>query len=996
MIKDEEYNDLDFEDEERVELDFGEIVRVKGNGIESITVDDNYIFTINYTDGTSQTIPTTYRDFKNVLDQLTAANTDAKKQIVDISQKISEADEKKVEVAEYADKAKTASDQAVSSAADAAKSAESAATSEAKAKDSAASALTSANNAKTSETNSAASESNASGYASAADKSAKDAASSATSASSYASSANTSAENAAASAKSASDSASAASTSANNAASAETNSAKSASDAAASAENAATSETNAGKSAKSAADSASEAAEYAKQAGATIEATKSAEQAKISETNASASADSAANSAESAQNALSEIESKGQNILTSTLSASGWTGTEAPYQYDLSTIASFKACTIGFDSSTGTDEQLKAAQSANIHGGSGTSIYAYGTKPDTDIPIVIEQSNFGTATGIVASFSGGGGGDGGFSIVQVPEVSGTSFAYTGSAQGPTITGLDTTKVTVTNATATNVGTYTLKIALKDKTKSMWSDATTDDKTYQYTIVPISVIAPTVVVGEYTYNGSEQGPAITNSDTAHITVTGATATNAGSYTVTATLKDKTCMTWIDGTTADKTWNYTIQKAAQAITLSESSVELNTSALSKTVTVSGNSGALTVSSDNTAVASASISGSTITITATKKTGTANVTVTAAETSNYKQASMAIKATAKFTSIYGVSWDGTSTTAWTRTDEAANFTDPVPYVKGATSYSSPFDNLMPWSGMQRVSDTEAGELVKIPKFWYKITQSGSGLKIQIADGEEDGFNVSPAHMDRGDGKGERDVVYIGRYHCSSSDYKSTTRKSPKVNITRSTARSSISNLGATIWQSDFAMRFTIWLLYIVEFANWNSQAKIGYGCGNNPGTQSCGASDSMPYHTGTMQSSRTTYGVGVQYRYIEGLWDNCLDWMDGCYNNSNGLNVILNPSKFSDGSNGTSVGTPSSGYPSAFKLKETSGLFPCIIPTSASGSESTYSCDYWYFSSSDPCLYVGGYYGQSLGYGLFFFYCGDASNSSSSVGCRLQKLP
>lgn len=982
-------------DDVYIDLDFGEIIHVKGNGIESITVDDNYVFTINYTDGTSQTIPTTYRDFKNVLDQLTAANSDAKKQIDDISQKISEADEKKVEVAEYADKAKAASDQAVSSASDAAKSAESAAASETSANDSAASALTSANNAKTSETNSAASESNASGYASAADASAKEAASSAASVSSYASAANTSAENAAASAKSASDSAAASSTSANNAASAETNSAKSASDAAASAENAATSETNAGKSAKSAADSASEAAEYAKQTGATIEATKSAEQAKTSETNASTSADSAAKSAESANNALAEIESKGENILTSTLSVSGWTGTEAPYQYDLSTIVSFKACTIGFDSSTGTDEQLKAAQNANIHGGSGTSIYAYSTKPDIDIPIVIERSNFGNTTGIVASFSGGGGGDG-FSIVQVPKVSGTSFAYTGSAQGPTITGLDTSKVTVTNATATNVGTYTMKIALKDKTKSMWSDATTDDKTYQYTIGSISVTVPTVVVGEYTYNGTEQGPTITNSDTTHVTVTGAKATDAGSYTVTASLKDTAYMTWADGTTTDKTWNYTIGKAAQVITLSASSIELNTSTLTKTVTVSGNSGALTVSSDNTAVESASISGSTITITATKKTGTANVTVTAAETSNYKQAEKAINVTAKFASIYGVSWDGTSTTAWTRTDEAAGFTDPVPYVKGATSYSSPFDNLMPWSGMQRVTDTEAGELVKIPKFWYKITQNGSGLKIQIADGEEDGFNVSPAHMDRGDGKGERDVVYIGRYHCSSSDYKSTTGKSPKVNITRSTARSSISNLGATIWQSDFAMLFTIWLLYLVEFANWDSQSKIGYGCGNDSSTQSCGASDSMPYHTGTMQSSRTTYGVGVQYRYIEGLWDNCLDWMDGCYNNSNGLNVILNPSKFSDSSNGTSVGTPSNGYPSAFNLKETAGLFPCIIPTSASGSTSTYSCDNWLFSPSSPCLSVGASYYRYLYYGLFYvYYCG-ASSAYPDIGCRLQKLP
>lgn len=161
-----------------------------------------------------------------------------------------------------------------------------------------------------------------------------------------------------------------------------------------------------------------------------------------------------------------------------------------------------------------------------------------------------------------------------------------------------------------------------------------------------------------------------------------------------------------------------------------------------------------------------------------------------------------------------IYGASWDGTSTTKWSRTDEAAEFTDPVPYVAGASSYGSPFDNLQPWAGMVK-SERTGGTMVAIPKFWYKLTQNGRGMSIQIADHAVEGYSVSPAHMDRGDGHGERDVVYIGRYHCNSS-YKSGTG-SPKASITRSSARSGIHNLGSTIWQSDFAMRFTIWLLYI-----------------------------------------------------------------------------------------------------------------------------------------------------------------------------------
>lgn len=339
-----------------------------------------------------------------------------------------------------------------------------------------------------------------------------------------------------------------------------------------------------------------------------------------------------------------------------------------------------------------------------------------------------------------------------------------------------------------------------------------------------------------------------------------------------------------------------------------------------------------------------------------------------------------------------IYGASWDGTSTTKWSRTDEAAEFTDPVPYVAGASSYGSPFDSLQPWAGMVK-SERTGGTMVSIPKFWYKLTQNGRGMSIQIADRAVEGYSVSPAHMDRGDGHGERDVVYIGRYHCNGT-YKSGTG-SPRVNMTRSSARSGIHNLGSTIWQSDFTMRFTIWLLYIVEFCDWNSQNAIGYGCGNGGSTQSMGYTDSMPYHTGTTQSRRTTYGCGTQYRNIEGLWDNVYDWCDGCYYNSNGLNIILNPANFSDSSGGTAVGVPSNGYPSAFTVKTTGG-FPLFIPTAASGSESTYSCDYWYFSSSYPCLYVGGSYYQYANYGMFFVHCITASNYSGNLGCRLQELP
>ena len=348
-----------------------------------------------------------------------------------------------------------------------------------------------------------------------------------------------------------------------------------------------------------------------------------------------------------------------------------------------------------------------------------------------------------------------------------------------------------------------------------------------------------------------------------------------------------------------------------------------------------------------------------------------------------------------------IYGAEWDGSSTTVWTRTDDAVGLANPNPYREGMSGTpSSPFDDISPWKDMVISENANAGTVVAIPKFYYKLSRPESsptaGLKIQISMSPFDGSSCSPAHMDRGDGAGERDVVYVGRYHCDASTIKSKTGVMPYTSETRSGMRTNIHRLGSNIWQMDFTTRFTIWLLYLVEFADWDSQSKIGYGCGDNSSTQNMGYTDSMPYHTGTTQSSKTTYGLGTQYRNIEGLWDNVFDWLDGAYNDSNGLNIILNPANFSDSSGGIAVGIPSSGYSSAFDIKMVNGTYPIIIPTVASGSQTTFSCDSWGFYASNPCLYGGGDYNRYLNYGLFYVGRGSVSYSAINRGCRLMILP
>lgn len=344
-----------------------------------------------------------------------------------------------------------------------------------------------------------------------------------------------------------------------------------------------------------------------------------------------------------------------------------------------------------------------------------------------------------------------------------------------------------------------------------------------------------------------------------------------------------------------------------------------------------------------------------------------------------------------------IYGAVWDGSATTAWTRTDSAKNFSAPNPYYAGMSGTpSSPFDNIMPWKGMTVSDDSNAGKVVAIPKFYYKMGYASgtTGLKIQISMAKHDGFKCSPAHMDRGDGAGERDVVYVGRYHCAS-DYKSKTGVTPKNNITKSTFRSGISALGANVWQWDYAMLATIHMLYLVEFAHWDSQRKIGYGCGNNSGVQSMGYTDAMPYHTGTSLSSKTAYGLGTQYRHIEGLWDNCYDFVDGFIFSSSDIYIIKNPAYFSDDiSDGVFIGSrAANGYTQAMAIPTVSGYEWAIYPSAIGGSDSTYICDFNDISGGSDYV-TGGYYSQYLSTG--FFYMSNRSNSGAQYGSRLMVLP
>lgn len=349
------------------------------------------------------------------------------------------------------------------------------------------------------------------------------------------------------------------------------------------------------------------------------------------------------------------------------------------------------------------------------------------------------------------------------------------------------------------------------------------------------------------------------------------------------------------------------------------------------------------------------------------------------------------------------YGAEWAGGESPAWRRTDDAKNFSDPNPYYAGMTDTpSSPFDTISPWKDMVREEDPVAGTVVKIPKYYYKWTRKGDRMKLQISMFPLPGFLTSPAHADRGDGVGERDWVKVGAYHCAS-DYTSKTGVLPKVDITRATARTAIHNLGSTIWQYDFAMFWTIAMLYLVEYADWNSQAKIGGGCSATTSTSAnvfnMGGSDIIAYHTGTVSNSLSAYGE-CKYRNIEGLISNCFDWCDGIYFDGNDIYAIKNPADFSDTTGGTkiSVRPSTSGYIKKYSEPIVSGFEYALYPTlTVSGNGSTYICDYCGYQAAGQTLRIGGDFNQNPYRGIFYVSgSGGASDKGGYVGSRLMILP
>ena len=348
------------------------------------------------------------------------------------------------------------------------------------------------------------------------------------------------------------------------------------------------------------------------------------------------------------------------------------------------------------------------------------------------------------------------------------------------------------------------------------------------------------------------------------------------------------------------------------------------------------------------------------------------------------------------------YGVEWDYSNPSpVLTRTGDAASFVNPVPATSLAGTGSSPFDNIMPWAGMRmcniingevvywqgdpQFSETAYDTMVYIPEFWYTAEKDTANHKWRwsISPTEKDGYDRHP-----GSGR------YIGRFHSSGSASAVYAKSGniPLAEKTRSDFRTYSHNKGAKWWLLDLATWAAVQLLYLVEFANFDSQSTLGSGQ-DSGSVKASGGTTGAAYHT--LKRSKSSN----QYRWIEDPFTNVNDFADGIVCVNKEVYVGLDNSTFSDDASTlekTGITLPPSGIISGFGYSDVCPW--AFIPDESVTNSNNYTTDHIGGRSNGVTgLTVGGYSNVDSGHGMFYFNGSPlASTAASSYGARLIFIP
>ena len=216
----------------------------------------------------------------------------------------------------------------------------------------------------------------------------------------------------------------------------------------------------------------------------------------------------------------------------------------------------------------------------------------------------------------------------------------------------------------------------------------------------------------------------------------------TITNTSEFTVTVKASKEGYKTQITTETVK------VSKAEGKLTLSATSGTI-TYPSNATFTVSGNTGTLSVSSNNNNIATASVSGNTVTVKSGTTAGKAIITVTSAEASNYNVKSATYTATVQNGTIslsatpYTGTYDGKAHNAITNV--SVNPSDAkIEYSINGGTYSTTMPTITNVSSFTvTVRASKAGYTTKVITETTKINKASGTLKLSATSGTSTNFN-------------------------------------------------------------------------------------------------------------------------------------------------------------------------------------------------------------------------------------------------------------
>ena len=343
----------------------------------------------------------------------------------------------------------------------------------------------------------------------------------------------------------------------------------------------------------------------------------------------------------------------------------------------------------------------------------------------------------------------------------------------------------------------------------------------------------------------------------------------------------------------------------------------------------------------------------------------------------------------------------------------------------------YLDPDDSTKKADGSAASLDGTDGQvMVEIPKFYIKYSYTTNVHTWDISLQPLSGFVAHPAFYKDG---AWVDYRYIGAYEgvgydnsaaayidCgtgAADNWSGTTIDTandklgsvsgfaPMMDETRAEFRALASNRGAGWRQQDYFLTCAIQLLYLIEYADFDSQSTIGVGR-----TELSGGSwvkDSYIGVTGksnsdgnaTANTGGDTNNAYMSYRGIENFYGNIYQWIDGVNINNNIPYVCNNEAQYTDdtATNYTRLQTiggvdvtlhNADGWANTIAQIQTG-----FLAESVGASSSTQLCDYYYQSTGWRVVRFGGYAASTLYAGAFRVSANVASSLDDvSIGGRL----